>query len=76
MSHQIWHAFYYDRAGEHAAPCRSEVIAADNEEAAERVAREHLGGCLRATLETASWMARVNRVIYAEEGDRRRAYLH
>jgi hypothetical protein len=76
MSHQIWHVFYYDRAGDHAAPCRSEVIQAANEEAAARVARAHMGDCHRATLETASWMQRVNRVITAEDGDRRRAYLH
>ena len=28
--HQIWHAFYYDRTGPNAAPCRSEVIEASN----------------------------------------------
>jgi protein subunit release factor A len=76
MSHQIWHAFYYDRVGDHAPPCRSEVIQAANEEAAAKVARAHLGDCKRATLEAASWMERVSRVIYAEDGERRRAYLH
>ena len=39
MSHQIWHAFYYDRSGDSALPCRSEVIEAASEEAAARVAR-------------------------------------
>jgi len=76
MTHQIWHAFYYDRSSEHSAPCRSEVIEAPSEEAAARVAQAHLGGCKRVSLEAAPWMHRVNRVIYAEEDDRRRSYLH
>jgi hypothetical protein len=76
MSHQIWHAFYYDRGGEFAPPCRSEVIEAASEEAAARVARSHLAGCSRVSLEAAPWMHRVTRVIYAAEGERRGAYLH
>jgi hypothetical protein len=76
MSHQIWHAFYYDRAGDFAPPCRSEVIEAVSEEAAVRVARAHLGECNRATLEAASWMQRVSRVIFADNGQRQDAYLH
>ncbi len=76
MDHQIWHAFYFDRAGEHAAPCRSEVIEAPSEEAAVRVARAHLGECKRVSLEAASWMQARTRVIFAEDGERRRTYLH
>ncbi len=75
MSHQIWHAFYYDRSSDFAAPCRSEVIEAANEEAAAQMARAHLGGCTRVSLEAAPWMQRVHRVIYAEDGGRR-PYLH
>jgi len=75
MSHQIWHAFYYDR-GEAAPPCRSEVIEASSEEAAALVARAHLGECMRVSLESASWTNRVSRTIYAEDGERRKAYLH
>jgi hypothetical protein len=76
MSHLIWHAFYYDRPGECAVPCRSEVIEAVNEEAAARVARAHLGECKRVSLEAAPWMRPMSRVIFAEEGERRRSYLH
>ncbi|MDE3177245.1 MAG: hypothetical protein KGM15_14175 [Pseudomonadota bacterium] len=76
MSHQIWHAFYYDRSGQSGPPCRSEVIQADDEEAAARVARAHLGECLRVTLEAATWMQPTSRVIFAEDGERRRTYLH
>jgi hypothetical protein len=76
MSHQIWHAFYYDRSGESAPPCRSEVIEAASEEAAVRVAKSHLGECNRVSLEAAPWMHRVTRVIYAAEGERGPAYLH
>jgi hypothetical protein len=68
MSHQIWHAFYFDRAGASAAPCRSEVIKADSEEAAARVARAHLAGCDRASLEAAPWMQRKKLIIRAEDG--------
>ena len=69
--HQIWHAFYYDRTGPNAAPCRSEVIEASNEEAAARVARAHLGHCARVSLEAAPWMHRKSRVIFAEDEHRR-----
>ncbi len=75
MSHQIWHAFYYDRSGV-TAPCRSEVIEAASEEAAERVARAHLGGCERVSLEAAPWMQRKSRIIFAVEGESRQRYLH
>ncbi len=76
MSQQIWHVFYYDRPEYSAAPCRSEVIEADNEEAAAKVAQSHLGACKRASLEAPPWMHRTNRVIFAEGGDRRRSFLH
>jgi hypothetical protein len=76
MSHQIWHAFYYDRSGEFAPPCRSEVIEAASEEAAALVAKSHLGECSRVRLEAAPWMLRVTRVIYAAEAEPRGAYLH
>ena len=76
MSHQIWHAFYYDRSGASAAPCRSEVIEADSEEAAARVARAHLGECARASLEAAPWMQRTKLLILAEDAVRRSSYLH
>ena len=76
MSHsQIWHAFYYDRSGSHAAPCRSEVIEAASEEAAARVARAHLGECERVSLEAPAWMRRDTKVIFARE-DLRRSLLH
>jgi hypothetical protein len=76
MSHQIWHAFYYDRAAESAPPCRSEVIEADNEEAATRVAREHLGGCKRVHLESPRWMEGKSVDIVADEKDRHPSTLH
>jgi hypothetical protein len=76
MSHHIWHAFYYDRRGQSAAPCRSEVIEAVSEEAAARVARAHMGECARVSIEAAPWMHRVTRVIFADDGERRDAYLH
>jgi hypothetical protein len=76
MSHQIWHAFYYDRAAESAPPCRSEVIEADNEEAAARVAREHLHGCARVSLEAPRWAPGRSLIIVADEKDRRPSTLH
>ena len=76
MAHsQIWHAFYYDRSGSHAAPCRTEVIEAASEEAAARVARAHLGECKRVSLESPAWVHGGARVIFAEE-EMRRASLH
>ena len=52
MDQHIWHAFYFDTAG---APCRSEVIEAANEEAAAKVAQEHLGDCKHVKLEPPRW---------------------
>jgi hypothetical protein len=76
MSHQIWHAYYYDRTTESAPPVRSEVIEADNEEAAARVAREHLGGCVRVHLEAPRWMEVKSVVIVADEKVRQPSTLH
>ena len=76
MSHQIWHAFYYDRAADSAPPCRSEVIEADNEEAAARVAREHLQGCKRVSLEAPRWTQGKSVIIVADEKDRQPSTLH
>ncbi len=76
MSHQIWHAFYYDRTAESAPPVRSEIIEADNEEAAARVAREHLGGCARVSLESPRWQQGKSLIIVADEKDRRPSTMH
>ncbi len=76
MSHQIWHAFYYDNTSDNAAPCRTEVIEAPSEEAAVQVAQAHLGECARVSLEAAPWTDRAKRVIYAQDEAPRRTYLH
>jgi hypothetical protein len=52
------------------------VIEAPSEEAAALVARAHLGECERVSLEAAPWMQRKSRTIFAEDGERRRSYLH
>ena len=76
MSHQIWHAFYFDRTAASAPPCRSEVIEADNEEAAANVARAHLGACMRVSLEAAPWTQRKQTIIHAGDGAHRVSTLH
>ncbi len=76
MSYQIWHAFYFDRAGEHSPPCRSEVIEAASEEAAVRVARARMGACQRASLEVPRWMERGGRVIALNNEERGGGALH
>lgn len=75
MSEQIWHAFYFDRVAAQ-APCRSEVIAAANEEDAARVARNHLGPCERVRLEAASWTERKHLIIHSEKIDAPPSTLH
>jgi hypothetical protein len=75
MSEQIWHAFYFDHAAAE-APCRSEVIEATNEEAAARVARDHLGLCERVSLEAASWTERKHRMIVSEKVKLHRSTIH
>lgn len=64
MSHQIWHAFYFDSKVS-AMPSRSEVIEASNEADAARQARDRLGGCVRVSLEAASWTERGRLLIEA-----------
>ena len=65
MSHQIWHAFYFDTEGA-GMPTRSEVIEAASEEDAARQARERLGGSVRVSIEGASWTDRKHLMIVAE----------
>ncbi len=65
MSHQIWHAFYFDNEVS-GVPTRSEVIEAASEEDAARQARDRLGGCHRVCLEGASWTDRKHLMIEAE----------
>ena len=64
MSHQIWHAFYFDSAVA-GMPSRSEVIEASSEEDAARQARNRLRGCVRVSLEGASWTERRHLTIVA-----------
>jgi hypothetical protein len=76
MSYQIWHAFYFDRAGENVPPCRSEVIEAASEEAAVRVARAHMGECQHVSLEVPRWLEHSGRVISVNNDERGGAALH
>ena len=64
MSHQIWHAFYFDSEVAR-MPSRSEVIEASSEEDAAKQARGRLGGCVRVSLEAASWTERRHLLIEA-----------
>jgi hypothetical protein len=76
MSHQIWHAFYFQGFAPSAPPTRSEVIKAENEEAAAEVARARLGDCKRVNLETPGWVARKSRIILADDGEAYGLYVH
>jgi hypothetical protein len=64
MSHQIWHAFYFDSEVS-GMPSRSEVIEASSEQDAARQARDRLGRCVRVSLEAASWTERRHLMIEA-----------
>ncbi len=76
MSHQIWHAFYFQGFAPSMAPIRSEVIEADTEDAAAAVARAHLGDCKRVNLETPGWDVRKSRIILADESEAYGLYMH
>ena len=51
MSHQIWHAFFFEGLSPAAAPVRTELIEADTDDEAVKLARDHLGDCKRVALE-------------------------
>ena len=76
MSHQIWHAFFFEGLSAAAAPVRTEVIEADTDDEAVKLARDHLGDCKRVALEAPRWEGYRAMVIFADETDTSSSSLH
>jgi len=76
MSHHIWHAFFYEGLSSAAPPVRTELIEADTDDEAVRIARDHLGDCKRVALEAPRWEGFRAMVIMADEKDTPPSSLH
>ena len=76
MTHHIWHAFYFQGFGTSGPPVRTELIEADSEEEAAKVAKDHLGNCKRVDLAAPRWEHPHTRVILAEEGGSAKVWVH
>jgi hypothetical protein len=76
MTNHIWHAFYFEGFGTSGPPVRTELIEADSEEEAAKVAKDHLGNCKRVDLAAPRWEQPHTRVILAEEGGSEKVWLH
>ena len=67
MTNHIWHAFYFDGLGGSMPPVRTELIEADSEDDAAKVAKDHLGGCKRVDLSPPRWEEAKIIVIVADD---------
>jgi hypothetical protein len=76
MTHHIWHAFFFEGFACSGPPVRTELIEADSEDEAAKVAKEHLGNCKRVDLAAPRWEHPHTRVILAEEGGSEKVWLH
>jgi hypothetical protein len=76
MTHHIWHAFFFEGFANSGPPVRTELIEADSEDEAAKVARDHLGNCKRVDLAAPRWEQPHTRVILAEEGGSEKAWVH
>jgi len=52
-----WLAFFFDCADDSHAPLRTEVLEADCEDDAAKLAHEHLGDCIRVAIARPSWVS-------------------
>jgi hypothetical protein len=52
-----WLAFFFDCVDDSHAPLRTEVVEADNEDDAAKLANEHLGDCLRVAIARPAWVS-------------------
>jgi len=76
MARFKWHADYFEHRDGSARAARSEMIAADNADEAETIARAGMGACARVEVRRVATAAPV-RVVYARaERDPRAAELH
>ena len=76
MTNHIWHAFYFEGFASSGPPVRTELIEAESEDEAAKVAKGHLGPCKRVDLEPPRWEAPHTRVILAEECGPEKPWMH
>jgi hypothetical protein len=66
MTGKPFHAFYFNEADHSRPPARTEVIEAQNERDAAKVAASHLGHCKRVDVEGPRWEPESVQVILAD----------
>jgi hypothetical protein len=60
-----WHAYYYDAVENSGPPTRTEMIEAESESDAARVAKSHMGRCKRVEIAGPRWANAQTLVILA-----------
>ncbi len=69
MSNVPWHAYYYDGVENSRPPTRTEMIEAETESDAAKVAKSHMGQCKRVEIVGPRWAPAQTLVILAgDEG--------
>lgn len=76
MTNHIWHAFYFEGFASAGPPVRTELIEAESEDEAAKVAKGRLGACKRVDLASPRWEQAHTRVILAEEGHLGKGSVH
>ena len=67
MTSLPWHAYYYDGLETSRPPTRIELIEAESETNAAKIAKSHMGGCKRVDIAGPRWVNAQTRVILAGE---------
>ncbi len=67
MTNTTWQAFYFEGFDNAHPPSRTEMIEAESEDAAAKIARSHMGRCKRVDIEAPRWEPAQTRVILAPD---------
>jgi hypothetical protein len=65
MANVAWHAYYFASRHDSMPPVRTEIIEAENEEDAARVAKGRMERCRRVDIARPVWAPPQGRTIYA-----------
>ena len=75
MANIAWHAYYFNSFENSLPPARTEIIEAESEEGAAKIATAKMGRCVRVDITRPVWEPPQSRVILAREGQSDRPAL-
>jgi len=67
MTNIAWHAYYFSGLVNSLPPVKTEIIEAESEDDAARIAKGHMGCCMRVYITRPVWEPPQSRTILARE---------